>query len=100
LTYKQKKKKGYYAGDANWRFDVKAFGRQIEMTTTIIVMCPQCGGLMMAAKRQKTKLCPYCGEHVEMLRVQTVASASNAFKASIMLRKLKSEQGFPDKIDY
>jgi len=63
-------------------------------------MCPQCGGLMMATKGQKTKLCPYCGERVEMSRVQRVASASNVLKASIMLRKLKSEQGFPDKIDY
>jgi endogenous inhibitor of DNA gyrase (YacG/DUF329 family) len=63
-------------------------------------MCPQCGGLMMATKGQKTKLCPYCGARVNMLRVQRVASASSAIKASALLRKLKSEQGFPDKIDY
>jgi len=78
----------------------KPFGRQTEMTTTLIVMCPQCGGLMMATKAQKTKLCPYCDARVDMTRVQRIASASNAVKASAMLRKLKSEQGFPDKIDY
>jgi uncharacterized protein YlaI len=54
---------------------------------------------MMATKEQKTKLCPYCGKRVDMLRAQRVASASNAFKASTMLKKLKSEQGF-EKIDY
>jgi acetyl-CoA carboxylase beta subunit len=69
------------------------------MTTTLIVKCPECGGLMLATKGQKTKLCPYCGKHVDMLRTQKVASASNAFKASAMLRKLKSEEGF-DKVDY
>ncbi len=53
----------------------------------------------MAKKGQKTKLCPYCGSRVDMLRALRVASASNAFKASAMLRKLKSEQGF-DEIDY
>jgi tRNA(Ile2) C34 agmatinyltransferase TiaS len=72
----------------------------MDMTTTLIVMCPKCGGLMMASKGQKTKLCPYCGTRVDMSRAQRIASASNAFKASVMLRKLKSEQGFPDKIDY
>jgi hypothetical protein len=55
---------------------------------------------MMATKGQKTKLCPYCGARANMLRVQRVASASSAIKASALLRKLKSEQGFPDKIDY
>jgi endogenous inhibitor of DNA gyrase (YacG/DUF329 family) len=77
----------------------KPFGRQNEMTTTLIVKCPECGGLMMATKGQKTKLCPYCGKRVDMLRAQRVASASNAFKASEMLKKLKSEQGF-EKLDY
>jgi len=54
---------------------------------------------MMAKKAQKTKLCPYCGTRIDMLRAQRVASASNAFKASAMLRKLKNEQGF-ETLDY
>ena len=36
----------------------------------------------MATKGQKTKLCPYCGARVDLLRAQKVASASNAFEAS------------------
>ena len=54
----------------------------------------------MATKNQKTKLCPYCGKRVDMSRAPRIASANNAFRASAMLRKLKSEEGFPDTIDY
>jgi len=47
---------------------------------------------MLSAKGQKTKICPYCGTHVNLLKAQKIAAASNAFEASEMLRKLKSEQ--------
>jgi hypothetical protein len=52
---------------------------------------------MLTVKGQKTKICPYCGSHVNLLRAQKLASASNALEASEMLRKLKSEQGFNRK---
>jgi hypothetical protein len=52
---------------------------------------------MLTTKGQKTKTCPYCGAHMDLLRAQKVASAKNAFEASSMLRKLKSEQGFKSK---
>ena len=68
------------------------------MKPTIIVKCTKCGGLMLTAKGQKTKICPYCGTHVDLLKAQKVASAANAFEASEMLRKLKSEQGFNPKL--
>ncbi|MGD0644700.1 MAG: DUF1922 domain-containing protein [Candidatus Bathyarchaeia archaeon] len=67
------------------------------MKETAIVKCTQCAGLMMTVKGQKTKICPYCGAQVNLTRAQKVASASNAFEASEMLRKLKSEQGFNRK---
>jgi len=69
-----------------------------EMKATLIVKCTKCAGLMLTAKGQKTKVCPYCGAHVDLLRAQKVASANNAFEASEMLRKLKSEQGFNPKL--
>jgi len=69
-----------------------------EMKPTSIVKCTKCAGLMLTTKGQKTKVCPYCGAHVNLLRAQQVASASNAFEASEMLRKLKSEQGFNRKL--
>ncbi|MGA2387018.1 MAG: DUF1922 domain-containing protein [Candidatus Bathyarchaeia archaeon] len=64
------------------------------MKPTQIVKCTQCQGLMLTTKAQKTKICPYCGAHVDLSRAQKVASASNPFEASKLLRKLKSEQGF------
>jgi len=68
------------------------------MTPTLIVKCSKCGGLMLTAKGQKTKTCPYCGKQVNLTKAQKVASASNAFEASEILRKLKSEQGFDPKL--
>ncbi len=64
------------------------------MGATLIVKCTKCGGLMLTAKAQKTKICPYCGTHVNLLKAQKVAAASTAFEASEILRKLKSEKGF------
>jgi hypothetical protein len=54
---------------------------------------------MMTTKAQKTKLCPYCDSRINLQRALKVASANNAFKASAMLKKLKSEQGF-ETTDY
>jgi predicted RNA-binding Zn-ribbon protein involved in translation (DUF1610 family) len=76
----------------------KPFGRQLQMTATIIMKCTKCSGLILTIKRQKTKICPYCGEHVNLLRAQKVASAANAFEASEILRKLKREEGFTRKL--
>ena len=78
-------------------YDEKPFGSKPEMGATLIVKCTQCGGLMLSAKDQKTKVCPYCGTHVNLQRAQRVAAADNAFEASEMLRKLKSEKGFEKK---
>ena len=75
----------------------KAFRKQTEMKPTFIVKCTRCQGLMLTTRKQKTKSCPYCGVHVDLLCAQKVASASNPFEASTMLRKLKSEQGFLSK---
>jgi hypothetical protein len=68
------------------------------MTPTLIVKCPKCGGLMLTARGQKTKICPYCGLQVNLLKAQKVASAVNAFEASEILRKLKSDQGFSPRL--
>jgi hypothetical protein len=75
----------------------KAFGEMPSMPPTIIVKCPKCGGLMLATKGQKTKTCPYCGAHVNLLKALKVAAAADSFEASILLRKLKSEEGFSSK---
>ncbi len=68
-----------------------------KMTVTLIVKCTKCSGYMLSAQKQKTKICPYCGTHVNLQRALRVAAANTAFEASEMLRKLKSEQGFNRK---
>jgi len=62
------------------------------MGATLIVKCTQCGGLMLVARDQKTKSCPYCGKQVKLLHAQRIATASTALEASEMLRKIKNEQ--------
>jgi predicted nucleic acid-binding Zn-ribbon protein len=64
------------------------------MGATVIVKCTKCGGFMLAAKEQKTKICPYCGINVNLLCAQKVASANTAKEASEILKHLKSEKGF------
>jgi hypothetical protein len=68
-----------------------------KMATTLIVKCTKCAGLMLCGKAQKTKVCPYCGAHVNLLHVQKIAAANTAVEASEMLRKLKNEKGFNTK---
>ncbi len=53
---------------------------------------------MLTSKGQKTKVCPYCGTNVNLQKAQRVAAADDAFTASEILRKLKSETGFPRKL--
>jgi hypothetical protein len=67
------------------------------MTATLILKCTKCGGYILAAKDQKTKICPYCGANVNLQKAQKVAAANTAFEASEIIRKLKSERGFDRK---
>ena len=64
------------------------------MGVTVIIVCSNCGGLLMAAVDQKSKACPYCGGRVNVQKAIRVASAENAFKASEILREIKRKKGF------
>ncbi|MDH5754970.1 MAG: DUF1922 domain-containing protein [Candidatus Bathyarchaeota archaeon] len=59
------------------------------MTSTLIVVCSRCGGFLLAITGQKTRTCPYCGFKVDLNKAKKVASAQNAYEASVTLRKLK-----------
>ena len=59
------------------------------MGVTLIIKCTQCGGLTLSAKGQKTKICPYCGTTINILKAQKVAAASTALEASEILAKTK-----------
>ena len=61
------------------------------MTSTLIVVCYNCGGLLLAKTEQKTRTCPYCGSTVILQKARKVASAESASEASVILRKLKSD---------
>jgi DNA-directed RNA polymerase subunit RPC12/RpoP len=56
----------------------------------LIAVCNRCGGLIIVKAEQKTKTCPYCGFKVQMHEVRKIESAENAYEASEILRKLKS----------
>ncbi len=71
---------------------MKSISEANKMGATIIVKCTQCGGLTLAGMEQKTKICPYCGVHINLLKAKKVAAANNAMEASEILRKLKSDQ--------
>jgi hypothetical protein len=62
------------------------------MPPTFIVECKNCSGLLLAAVNQKTRTCPYCGARVDLQRAKRLARAQNAFEASEILRKIKSER--------
>jgi predicted nucleic acid-binding Zn-ribbon protein len=62
------------------------------MGATLIVKCTKCGGLTLAGKDQKTKVCPYCGTQINLQKARKIAAANSAQEASEMLRKLKAEQ--------
>jgi DNA-directed RNA polymerase subunit RPC12/RpoP len=57
----------------------------------LIAACGRCGGLIIAKAEQKTKTCPYCGFKIHVRETRKVASAENAYEASEILRKLKTE---------
>jgi DNA-directed RNA polymerase subunit RPC12/RpoP len=61
------------------------------MTTTLVVVCSRCGGLLLAKADQKTRACPHCGFTILLQKAMTLATANTANEASIMLRKLKTD---------
>ena len=67
------------------------------MTSTLIVVCSKCGGLLLAKAEQKTRSCPYCGFTVTIEKAKKLAQAKNAYEASTLLRKLKADSGLTQK---
>lgn len=61
------------------------------MTPFLIVACGRCGELLLAKADQKTRTCLRCGSKVALDKAKKVASAANAFEASAILRKLKTD---------
>ena len=64
------------------------------MGLTLIIVCNQCGGLVLAADHLKTRTCPHCSTRIIVRRAKKIASAKDAFEASEILREIKSKKGF------
>ena len=62
------------------------------MAPTVVLECGQCGGLLLAARTQKTRCCPYCGAKVDLKKAKRLASAESAMEASEILRQLKAQR--------
>jgi len=61
------------------------------MAFTIIV-CYNCGQLLLTKKSQKTRQCPHCEIKVTTERARTVAHAATARQASELMRTLKQKK--------
>lgn len=57
----------------------------------LIVVCGNCSRFLLAKAEQKTRTCPYCGFKVVLSEAKKLASAENAYDASMILRKLKDD---------
>jgi DNA-directed RNA polymerase subunit RPC12/RpoP len=75
----------------------KVFGGQQHGMSFQIAVCSECGGLVISKAGQKTKTCPYCGFKIHIYEARKIASAKNAYEASEILRKLKSDASQREK---
>jgi acetyl-CoA carboxylase beta subunit len=64
------------------------------MGIKLIIKCTKCANLLIASAEQKTRTCPYCSATVNLQKSQRIASASNAYEASEILKELKKQKGF------
>jgi DNA-directed RNA polymerase subunit RPC12/RpoP len=60
------------------------------VTEILILICSNCGGLLLAKAETKTRSCPYCGFTVKIEKAKKVGSAPTAQEASTLLKELKT----------
>ena len=57
----------------------------------LVIVCYQCGQLLLAQDAQKTRRCPYCDARLVLDKTKKVARAKTAREASDLIRFLKSK---------
>jgi len=57
-----------------------------------VIVCYNCGQLLLAKKSQKTRQCPHCAVKVAAERARVVAHAATAREASELIRALKQKR--------
>ncbi|RLI22002.1 hypothetical protein DRO54_02235 [Candidatus Bathyarchaeota archaeon] len=58
----------------------------------LIIVCQNCGRLLIANSNQKTRTCPYCQKRITVFKAIKVAKARTAREASIIVQKLKRKE--------
>jgi len=57
-----------------------------------VIVCHNCGRLLLAKETQKTRQCPHCEARFNIERTRIVASAKTAQEASKLIRALKQKK--------
>ena len=57
-----------------------------------VIVCYQCGRLLLAEAKHKTRQCPHCGARLLVARTKQVASAKSAQEASQLVRAMKQKR--------
>ncbi|UCB61326.1 MAG: DUF1922 domain-containing protein [Candidatus Bathyarchaeota archaeon] len=57
-----------------------------------VVVCSDCGRLLVARRDAKSRTCPYCGVRVNLAKAQQVKTAKTAREASKLVQALKKKR--------
>jgi DNA-directed RNA polymerase subunit RPC12/RpoP len=57
-----------------------------------VIVCYNCGRLLLAKEYQKMRQCPHCEARISTERAKVVASAETAREASELIRTLKQNR--------
>jgi len=57
----------------------------------LVILCPECGKLLLAKSEQKTRTCPYCQKRIVIYKAIKVAKAKTAREASIIIQEIKKK---------
>jgi len=57
-----------------------------------VIVCYNCGRLLLTKRKQKTKECPHCEVRINTERARVVGSAATAREASELVRTLKQKK--------
>jgi len=59
-----------------------------------IIVCYNCGRLLLAESEQRTRLCPHCEATINTKRTRVVAAAATAREASELIRAFKQKKEY------
>ena len=58
----------------------------------MVIVCYECGQLLLAKTSQKTRRCPYCETRLVLDKTKKVANVKTAQEASNLIRALKKKE--------